>query len=110
MKNTVHLIGRVGGDVDIKTLEGSSTRVASFSLATNKSWKNEAGEKQEKAQWHNISMWGAKATLAENHIKKGDLISVDGEIEYSQYDHKDGHKVNVTRIVVENVVFLTPKG
>ena len=103
MKNTVHLIGRVGITPEVKEITG--TKVANFSLATSEKYKNKAGEKVEKTEWHNLVLWRGLADVAELYIKKGDLISVDGKISYRSWE-KDGEKKYMTEIVVSNLVML----
>ena len=107
MKNQVNLIGHVGADPQVKLVGYKQTKKAEFNLATNKSWKNEAGEQTEKVQWHSIEAWGAIATITESYVKKGMLISITGEIEYNIYDDKDGAKKNFTKIVANEIKMLS---
>lgn len=109
MKNQVNLIGHVGAEVEIKTIGENKRKVAEFSLATNKTWKNDAGEKQEKVQWHSLIMWGKKAEIAESFVKTGSLVAITGELEYSNYENSDGNRVNVTKINVSEIKLLSSK-
>lgn len=109
MKNQVNLIGHVGAEVEIKTVGTNNRKVAEFSLATNKTWKNDAGEKQENTQWHSLIMWGKKAEIAESFVKTGSLIAVTGELEYSRYENKEGQHINVTKINVSEITLISSK-
>jgi len=93
--NKVILFGNVGKDPEVKHLE-SGRIVAKFSLATNKSY-NKDGEKVTETQWHNIAAWGKTAETIEKFVKKGNSIIVEGEIQYRQYEDKEG----VTRYIIE---------
>lgn len=89
--------GNVGKKPEIKILE-SGKKVAKFSLATNKSYTNSAGEKVTETQWHNILMWNKLAELCEKYIDKGSALIVEGEISYRSYENKDGQTVYITEI------------
>jgi single-strand DNA-binding protein len=100
--------GNVGKDPDVKHLESGKT-VAKFSLATNKSYTNQAGDKITETAWHNIVMWGKTAETAEKWIKKGSSIIVEGEIQYRQYEDKDGVKKYITEINCDRFHFAGGK-
>ncbi len=108
MKNTVHLIGRVGGDPELKTLENGN-KVCSMSLATSEAWTNKKGEKETDTQWHNLKIWNAAADVAQKYVKKGDLFAVDGKIRYREYTDKEGQKKYATEIVVSEMTLLPNK-
>ena len=108
MINKVNLCGHVGQDPTIKQV--GDTKVAQFSLATSKSWKDKkTGEKKKETQWHNIVVWGAQAEVCEKYVRKGNLIQVFGELNYRSYEDKEGIKRNVTDIRVQEL-FLMPSG
>ena len=108
MKNSVTLIGNVGSDPIMRTTtEGK--KVCNVSLATTEKWKNERNEVQEKTQWHHLVIWGKQAEVAEQFIKKGHKLAIDGRIEYRGYTNKENQKQNTTDIVVSEFYFLTPK-
>ena len=109
--NRVILIGNVGNDPTIKTFENGDKQ-AQFSLATNKTWKNDKGEKQSKTQWHNIVVNGTKRVdVVEKFIHKGDKLAIEGELSYRSYEKSDGGneptKVYITEIKTNNFEFLT---
>jgi single-strand DNA-binding protein len=98
MINKVTLIGRLGGDPELKTLEGG-TAVARFSLATSDSYKDKDGNWQERTDWHNVVVWRDQAERAAKSLKKGEMCYVDGKVSYRKYTDKDGQERTVTDIV-----------
>lgn len=106
--NKVHLIGSVGKDAELKLI-GENSQVAKFSLATNRSYKDKAGVKQTKTEWHNIEVWAETAKFAENYVKKGGLVYVEGEIRYEKFEDKEGKQQQRTKIVASKIQ-LFPKG
>jgi len=106
--NKVLLFGNVGKGAETKHLESGKV-VAKFSLATNKSYTNQSGEKVTDTAWHNIVMWGKTAETAEKWIKKGSSIIVEGEIAYRTYEDKDGVTKYITEIVCDKFHFAGGK-
>jgi single-strand DNA-binding protein len=110
--NRCELLGNVGQDPEIRTLQGSS-RVATFSLATSKTWIGEGGEKQEKTQWHKCVVFdiGKRklVDVVEQYVHKGDRVLLDGEIEYRQWQDKEGATRYSTEIRVRELHLLTPR-
>lgn len=102
--NCVILMGNVGKDPEFKVVGQNGNPMAKFSLATTKTWKNKDGEKQEKTQWHNITVWGKRAETIQKYVKKGSKLLVRGEIEYREYE-KDGQKKYFTEILAEDFDF-----
>lgn len=98
MINKVTLIGNVGGDPDVRTLESGSS-VGRFSLATNESYKDKEGNWQNQTEWHNVIVWRDMAEKANNQVKKGSTVYVEGKISYRKYTDKDGVEKTVTDIV-----------
>ncbi len=105
LKNQVQLIGHVGQDPEIKSFEGEK-KLASLSIATKDSYKNDKGEKVEETQWHRISAWGKTAELIEKYVTKGKEIAVQGKLTHRSYDDKNGDKKYVTEVVVSELVLL----
>lgn len=93
--NKAILIGNLGSDPEIRTT-GSGTRVAQFSLATNRKWTSASGEQQEKTEWHRIVCWGKLADIVEKYLHKGNQVYIEGEIEYGSYEAKDGSGTRYT--------------
>jgi single-strand DNA-binding protein len=105
MRNRVQLIGNLGQDPEIKTLE-SGKKVVHFTMATNDSYKNSDGQKIDETTWHNIVAWNGLAERASKFLKKGNEVAVEGRIVYRTYDDKKGITKNVTDIVLTNLLLL----
>jgi single-strand DNA-binding protein len=103
--NKAILIGNLGSDPEIRTT-GGGTKVAEFSIATSRRWNDRNGQAQEKTEWHRIIAWSALADIAEQYMKKGDRIYVEGEIQYRSYDDKDGNTRYVTEINAREMIML----
>lgn len=106
MRNSVHLIGRLGKDPEIKTY--NDRKRATFSLATTDTYKNQKGEKMEDTQWHNVVIWGKLAGVVEKYIKKGDEIAVEGKLVHRSYE-SNGDKKFVTEVDVNDLLMLGGK-
>jgi len=109
--NKVMLIGNLGADPEVRTTSNGS-RVASFSLATSRQWNTQAGEKQEKTEWHRCIAWNTSrgtglADTIEKYVKKGDRVYVEGRIEYRTYEDKEKQTRYVTEINVRELVMLS---
>lgn len=107
MVNKVNLCGYVGQDPTIRDAGG--TRVAQFSLATSRSYKDRNGERKKETQWHSLVVWGKQAEVVERYVRKGSLVQVFGEICYRVYEDNEGVKRQVTDIRVNELV-LMPSG
>ena len=105
--NKVILVGHVGKDPEVKHLD-SETAVASFSLATSENYTNKNGEKVENTEWHNIVCWRRLATLAENYIRKGSQVYIEGKIRTRSYE-QDGIKKYITEINADTIQLLGRK-
>ena len=106
--NKVILVGNVGKDPEVKHLD-SNASVANFTLATSDHYTNKSGEKVTTTEWHNIVCWSGLATLAENYIRKGSQIYVDGKIRTRSYDAQDGSKRYITEILADTIQLLGKK-
>jgi single-strand DNA-binding protein len=104
--NKVMLIGNVGNDPEIRAT-AKGTRVAKLSIATNRSWNDASGQKQEKTEWHRCSFWGRLADIVEQYVHKGDRLYVEGRLEYSQTQDDQGATRYWTDIVVNEMVMLS---
>jgi len=114
--NKVTLIGNLGNDPEIRTTTNGA-KVASFSLATSRSWGGQGGgEKQEKTEWHKCVAWNSKgpgtglADIIERYCKKGEKLYVEGRIEYRQYQDKENQTKYITEINVREIMLLGGKG
>ena len=106
--NKVTLIGNLGKDPEIQTIEGN-IKVAKFSLATTENYKDSNGQNQSNTDWHNIVLWRGLADLADNYLHKGSLVYVEGKLKTRSFDDKTGHKKYVTEIVAEQLLLLDKK-
>ena len=105
MKNTVQLIGHVGQDPDVKSLEGGK-KLANISIATNEVYYKENGDKVEKTEWHRVTAWGKTAEIIEKYVTKGKEIAIEGKLTHRSYDDKDGVKRFITEVVANEVLLL----
>jgi len=104
--NKTLLIGNLGRDPEIRKTQGG-TSVASFSLATTEKFSDRSGNRQEKTEWHNIIIWGNLAELAGKYLKKGSLVYLEGKLQTSSWEDKNGGgKKYKTEIVVSLMQFL----
>lgn len=102
--NKAMLYGNLIKDPEMKALP-SGIKVVSFSIATNRVYKDKNGVKQESAEYHNIVSFGKPAELIAQYMKKGNPIFVEGRIQTRSWDDKDGQKKYRTEIIVENFQF-----
>ena len=108
VNNSVKLIGHVGKDPEVKTLD-NGTKVANFSIAISKSFKDKDGNKQENTQWFNLVAWRKLAEIVESYIKKGSHLAVEGELTNSSWDDKDGGKKYATEVLLSGILMLDKK-
>lgn len=108
LKNKVQLIGNLGNNPEIKTLDGGK-KLARFSIATNESYRNTNGEKVTETQWHNLVAWGKLAEIIEKYVMKGSEIAVEGKLTYRTYNDKGGVKKYFTEIQVNELLMLGEK-
>ena len=106
MINKVTLVGRLGGDPEVK-YTSSNKAVANFSLATSEKYKDQSGNDQEITQWHRIVVWGNIAKVCGEYLKKGSLIYADGKVTYRSWDDQNGQKRYTTEIVANTIKFLS---
>ncbi len=98
MINKVILIGNLGRDPEVRTLE-SGTMVAKFPVATNERYRDKSGEWQTLTEWHDIVVWRGLAERAERDLKKGSLVYVEGKLTHRKYQDRDGIERYVTEVV-----------
>ena len=108
LRNKVQLIGNLGNDPEIITLE-SGKKLAKFSIATNESYKNAMGEKVTDTQWHNIIAWNKTAEIIEKYVTKGNEIAIEGKLTSRSYENKEGEKKNITEVVCNELLMLGGK-
>jgi single-strand DNA-binding protein len=89
--NKVILVGRLGKDPETR-YTGGGQAVCHFSLATDESFKSRSGERQKRTEWHRITVWGKQAEIAQQYLKKGAQIYLEGSIRTSEWTDKEGQK------------------
>lgn len=107
--NRAMIIGNITRDIELKSTQ-SGQSVCSFGVATNRSWKNKDGQKQEDVQFHNVVAWGKLAEIIAQYMSKGKKIYIDGRLQTREYETKDGQTRRSTEIVAENMIMLGSKG
>mgnify|MGYP000252818051 CR=1 FL=1 len=111
--NKIMLMGNLGNDPELRSTPGGG-RVASFSLATSRTWNDQAGTKQEKTEWHKCIAWNQGtqklADVVEQYCKKGKPVYVEGAIEYRQWQDKEGQTRYSTEIRVRELILLGGRG
>ena len=105
MKNRVQLIGNVGNDPEIKTLENGK-KLAHLTIATNDRYTNDKGEKVEQTEWHRVTAWGKTAEIIEKYVVKGKEVAIEGKLTHRSYDDKNGEKKYITEVVVSEILLL----
>ncbi len=103
--NKVLLIGRLGRDPEVRYTT-SGQPVATFSIATDESYKSKDGQKVEKTEWHRIVVWGKSAEFCGNYLTKGRLVFVEGKLETRKWQDKDGVEKYTTEIKADRVDFM----
>jgi single-strand DNA-binding protein len=106
--NKVYLIGNLTQDPEFKALPSGSS-VASFSLATNRTWTDKQGQRQETAEYHNVVAYGKQAETISQYLRKGSLLFVEGRLQTRSWEAQDGQKKYRTEIIVDTFQF-GPKG
>ncbi|PJC02331.1 MAG: single-stranded DNA-binding protein [Candidatus Komeilibacteria bacterium CG_4_9_14_0_8_um_filter_36_9] len=107
--NKVMVIGRLTANPEVRTTPGGDS-VVSFSVATNFTWTNKEGNKQEKAEFHNIVAWRKLAEIMAQYLKKGSRIYLDGRLQTRSWEDQNGIKKYRTEIIADNMIMLDSKG
>ncbi len=103
--NKVILVGRLGRDPETR-FTGGGQAVANFSVATDETYKDRNGERQKRTEWHKIVVWGKQAEIAQQYLKKGSLIYIEGRIQSREWQDKEGQKRTSFEIVASNFRML----
>jgi single-strand DNA-binding protein len=106
--NKVILIGNLGKDPELQRLE-SGSMVAKFSVATTEVYKDKNGNRAEQTEWHNISVWGKPAEIAEKYLKKGSGVYIEGRIRSREYTDKNGQQKRAYDILCDRFSMLDRK-
>jgi single-strand DNA-binding protein len=107
--NKVILVGRLGRDPETRYTSGGQA-VANFSIATDETYKDRNGERQKRTEWHKIVVWAKQAEIAQQYLKKGSLIFLEGRIQSREWQDKEGQKRTSFEIVATNFRMLGGRG
>jgi single-strand DNA-binding protein len=107
--NKVILVGRLGRDPETRYTSGGQA-VANFSVATDESYKDRNGERQKRTEWHKIVVWGKQAEIAQQYLKKGSLVFIEGRIQSREWQDKEGQKRTSFEVVANNFRMLGGRG
>ncbi len=107
--NRVMIIGRLTRDPELRSLT-TGRSVASFSVATGRAWTDANGQKQKQSEFHNIVAWAKLAEIANQYLRKGSKVYIEGRLQTRDWTAQDGTKRTRTEIVAENFIMLDAKG
>ena len=105
MLNKVTLIGRLGRDPETRFMPNDEA-VCNFSVATSESWKDQSGQRQERIEWHNITMYRRLAEIAGQYLKKGSQVYLEGKIQTRKYTDKNGVERTAYDIIANEMKML----
>ena len=108
LRNRVQLIGNLGNDPEIITLD-SGKKIAKFNIATNEVFKNSNGDKETNTEWHRVVCFGNTAEIVESYITKGKEVAIDGKLTHNSWEDKDGNKRYSTDVVCNELLMLGNK-
>jgi single-strand DNA-binding protein len=108
IKNRVQLIGNLGNNPEVRTLEGGK-KMARMSMATSETYNNAKGEKVTETYWHNVVAWGKTAEIAEKLLVKGTEVAIDGKLVSRSYTDKEGQKKYITEVVANELLVISKK-
>ena len=106
--NKVILVGNLGKDPEVRFMPNGEA-VCNFSIATTDTWKDKAGAKQERTEWHNIVMYRKLAEIAGEYLKKGRPVYVEGRLQTRKWQDKDGNDKYTTEIIADQMQMLGSK-
>lgn len=107
--NKVILIGHLGADPELRYTQGGQA-VTSMRLATSESWTDRDGQKQERTEWHSITVWGKQAESCAQHLAKGRQVFIEGRLQSREYEDKEGVTRKVWEIQADRVTFIGGRG
>ena len=107
--NKVILIGNLGGDPEVRTTPGG-TPVATFTLATNESWTNKEGQRQERTEWHRIVAWRKLAEICGQYLRKGSQVYVEGRLRTRSWEDRQGNQRKTTEVEADQMMMLGRAG
>jgi len=107
--NKAMIIGNLTRDPELRTTP-NGTSVTSFSVATNFVWTDTSGQRQKKAEFHNVVAWRKLAEIISQYLRKGSKVYIEGRLQTRSWDDQTGNKKYMTEIVAENMIMLDSKG
>ena len=107
--NKVMLIGNLGKDPEVKTLDNGA-KIATFPLATSETFKDKEGVRQTRTEWHNMVLWRGLADIAENYLHKGSQVYLEGRLSTRKWEDKEGNTRYTTEVIGDNLVLLGRPG
>jgi single-strand DNA-binding protein len=105
--NKIILVGHVGRDPELRVTQ-TGVKVANLSLATNHRLGTNGESERERTDWHRLTLWNRLAVFADEYVKKGDRLYVEGRLEYDSYE-RDGVTVPTAEVSVRELVLLSPR-
>jgi len=106
--NKVILIGNIGADPELRYTPGGAA-VTNFNLATNETWTDNSGERQERTEWHRIVVWGRLAEICNQYLRKGSKVYIEGRLQTRSWE-QDGVKRYTTEVVARDMQMLDSRG
>ena len=103
--NKVILIGNLGKDPELR-YTSNGRAVSNFSMATNETWRNKDGDRQEMTEWHRIVAWGRLAEICNQYLRKGSKVYIEGHLQTRSREGQDGQRLYTTEIVVHDMQML----
>jgi single-strand DNA-binding protein len=107
--NKAILVGRLGRDPETRFTSGGQA-VCNFTMATDETFKDRNGERQKRTEWHRIVLWGKLAEIAQQYLKKGALVFIEGRIQSREWTDRENQKRTTVEIVASGMRFLGGRG
>ena len=104
-RNLTILVGHVGQDPDYR--EKRNTKIASLSLATNETWKDQGGAKKSRTEWHRLTFFGKLAELVQQYVRRGSLIYIEGRLRTDRYTDAEGVDRFSTEVICHELELLS---
>ena len=103
--NKVILVGRLGQDPEVRYTQGG-TAVANLRIATDESWKDQSGERQQRTEWHTVVVWRRLAEICGQYLSKGRQVYIEGKLQTRSWQDREGNKRYSTEVQADNMVML----
>jgi single-strand DNA-binding protein len=100
--NKVFILGRVTADLQLRTTPGGQS-VVTFGVATNRVWTDKSNKRQEETEFHNIVVWGRQAEIANQFLRRGSLVLIEGRLQTRSWQDKQGAQRKTTEIIADRL-------